>query len=102
MLDNLSTRHWNYRLIHHDGEPQWIGLHEVYYADGEVDSWTIEPVSFSCDYEDDGKNSLIKSLEMALNDARNKPMLTLSAVELDLATRRKAALENRSAALPDD
>ena len=75
---------WNYRLIHHDiatPQYQWIGLHEVYYDhDGKPKSWTEKAITFVCDAEE-GSAGLVRSLEMALKDARDRPMLLESELE---------------------
>lgn len=47
---------WNYRVIKHKTntgnpdldklDPEWFGLHEVYYdKDGKIEGWTEEPVN---------------------------------------------------------
>ena len=43
-----------------------------------VHSWTSEPISFVCGGEE-GPEGIIQSLEMALRDARNRPVLELTA-----------------------
>lgn len=64
---------WNYRIIRH---ADWIGLHEVYYDDGgRPKSYTTNAATFVCDL-DEGPDGIIKSLEMALADARKHPVLT--------------------------
>lgn len=77
---------WNYSIIFHDdGEPdhQWYGLHEVYYDDADevdrVTSWTRDAVSFVAHLEE-GSEGIVESLRMALNDAKNRPVLSLSAL----------------------
>jgi hypothetical protein len=71
---------WNYRIIKHDGADnaghEWFGLHEVYTDDRGL-SWTENPLSFVCDTEE-GSEGIIKSLEMALADARNRPVLLMN------------------------
>jgi hypothetical protein len=64
---------WNYRIVRrHDGS---FGLHEVYYDDtGKPHSMTADPVGFAAD-ADEGEQGIIASLEMALRDARNRPVL---------------------------
>jgi len=62
---------WNYRIIrYHDGT---FGLHEVYY-DKANQPWgmTKHPCRFLTDRDPD---DLIKSLEMAAKDARERPIL---------------------------
>lgn len=67
---------WHYRLILHDGDLRglWIGLHEVYFEGDTVTGWTEDAVAFQCDAEE-GPEGLIRSLEQALRDARERPML---------------------------
>lgn len=68
---------WNYRIIRYgDGG---YGLHEVYYDEaGAPDSWTLEPISFTC-AEDEGPAGIIDALWMALNDASKRPVLPAPA-----------------------
>lgn len=74
---------WDYRLIWHDTDKDrskhWIGLHEVYWKDGAVQSWTEEPIRFACDAEE-GIDGIRKSLAMALRDAMCKPSLLESDI----------------------
>lgn len=59
---------WNYRIIRHRDH---VALHEVFYdKDGIAKSWTERAVSFVGNDEAD----LIRSLEMALKDAKNRPV----------------------------
>lgn len=65
---------WNYRIIKRETGvgPVWE-LYEVYYdKDGTPEFRTSEPVDFG---SEDGPEGVIKSLEMALNDARTRPVL---------------------------
>lgn len=65
---------WNYRIVNHG---EWLGLHEVYYHDdGRPKMYTADPISFACE-TDEGAAGIIKSLKMALNDARQRPVMTL-------------------------
>ena len=68
---------WSYRIMKHsDG---WLGLHEVFYDDdGKVNGWTEEAVKFVA-WEDEGPAGIIKSLEMALADAKNLDVLDEAA-----------------------
>ena len=74
---------WGYRIIRHP-EPReehgyYLALHEVHYGDDcLVHSWTIEPITFVCGGED-GQEGIIQSIEMALRDARARPVLELTA-----------------------
>jgi YD repeat-containing protein len=71
---------WNYRLIRH---AEHIALHEVYYdGEGKVISWTANAVSFVADL-DEGAQTVIGSLEMALADARKYPVLVASELPQD-------------------
>lgn len=79
----MDTVTWNYRIIFHDEDPDpdrhWYGLHECYYC---PTGWTVNPTTFGCD-ADEGPEVIIKSLEMALRDAKTKPIIVESA-PLDL------------------
>ncbi len=67
---------WNYRIIRH--KEGHFALHEVYYDDdGNPDGWTQDPITFVVD-SDEGTAGLITSLEMALKDARDRPVLDFS------------------------
>lgn len=63
---------WNYRIVHRrDGS---YGLHEVYYDDvGEPVVMTENAVTFECD-SDEGPEGVIGNLEMALKDAKERPV----------------------------
>lgn len=62
---------WNYRIIKHADH---VSLHEVFYDDdGSVNGWTARPISFV----NDDAEGLIKDLERALNDARDRPILVI-------------------------
>lgn len=65
--------HWNYRIVKYkDGTG--YGLHEVYYDDKELAwSMTKHPISFSCD-EEEGPDGVIKSVQMACDDAAKRPV----------------------------
>jgi len=68
---------WNYRVCRY---PQGgVGLHEVYYDEaGNMNGWTEKPVGFADGDDDgDGLEQLIGSLERALKDARERPILDL-------------------------
>lgn len=66
---------WNYRIVRHHEPSEWYGLHEVYYDDdGKPTSMTADPVDFVCD-GDEGSEGLVRSLEMALADAKRRPVL---------------------------
>ena len=67
---------WNYRIIRHDQDnPEWYGLHEVYYNEaGAVEGWTEDSIDFVGDSAED----LTRSIEMALSDARHHAVLVES------------------------
>jgi hypothetical protein len=64
--------HWNYRICKQpDG---YYSLNEVYYDDnGKEKSVTANPVSFVAD-DDEGPEGIISALQMALKDAKNRPV----------------------------
>lgn len=62
---------WRYQILDHGTH---YALHEV-YDDGR--SWTADPITFVCDPEE-GSDGIIRSLEMALADARNLPVLKVT------------------------
>lgn len=65
---------WNYRIVRCETGmgPVWE-LHEMYYdEDGTPKYRTSEPVDF---VSDEGPEGVIKALEMALNDARTRPVM---------------------------
>lgn len=72
---------WNYRIIRRkDGS---FGLHEVYYDEaGTPHSMTVDPVGFAAD-ADEGEQGIIASLEIALRDARSRPVLDERNIQAD-------------------
>ena len=43
-----SVTHWNYRIIRHKHETgNWLGIHEVFYTNGEPDSCTLDPIDIT-------------------------------------------------------
>ena len=78
---------WNYRILHHP-EPDggdYLALHEVYYDDkANPNGGTEEPIEFISGLNGQSlelaRADLINSLEMALRDAREHPILDASAV----------------------
>ena len=63
------TGRWNYRIVRYDSGD--LALHEVYYHDdGTPKSMTSAPVTFAC-HPEEGRDGIIKSLEMALQCARD-------------------------------
>jgi|SRR5579859_2809847 len=77
---------WNYRVIRHR-EPageEWFALHEVFYDEaGNPNGCTLEPIDFRCGIEE-GPAGIARSLEMALEDARKRPVLDMAIFETDL------------------
>jgi hypothetical protein len=64
---------WNYRIVRYRNGA--LALHEVHYDEkGEPKYRTNEPTDFVCD-ADEGPAGIVASLEMALNDARDRPVL---------------------------
>lgn len=65
---------WNYRIVRY-ADGKGYGLHEVYYnRAGEPVSMTESCATFGCD-ADDGPHEIIKGLQIALNDAKSRPVL---------------------------
>ena len=67
---------WNYRIIHHDqDDPEWFGLHEVYYdGAGRVEGWTEAPVEFVADTREEMLGDLYDDFQ----DAKNQDVLVES------------------------
>lgn len=71
---------WNYRIVRERGEGPsgpWesFGLYEVYYdAEGRPEARMEGLASFACD-SDEGVEGIVGSLELALADARKRPVL---------------------------
>lgn len=87
---------WNYRVLRHpDGA---LALHEVYYdASGRPDRYTAVPVSFAVD-ADEGLTGLIASLERALNDARERPILDVEYLRAEnIISRYRTTLQDLAA-----
>lgn len=64
---------WNYRIVRYANGG--YGLHEVYYDEsGMITARTENAISFVVP-EEDGPDPLIKSLEMALENAKSKPIV---------------------------
>lgn len=60
---------WNYRVMRHSGAQGqvWLAIHECYYDDqGEVISWTEDPVMLSGESVEEMRNDLIR-MEQALD-----------------------------------
>lgn len=70
---------WHYRVLRHpDGH---LALHEVYCDEiGRPHSYTERPIEFVADAEE-GLSGIVGSLEMALNDARERPILDTASFE---------------------
>lgn len=69
---------WSYRILRHpDGS---VALHEVYFhEDGQPHSYAEPPASFVLD-GDEGPQGIIASLERALRDARERPVLDAATI----------------------
>jgi hypothetical protein len=65
---------WNYRLVRYrDGSG--YGLHEIFYDDdGQPTGMTEQPISFSCDRNEDAVKEISEALKLALNDVTNRPI----------------------------
>jgi len=79
---------WNYRVLRHpDGH---LALHEVYYDNaGKPISYTAKPIHFAVD-EDEGLPGLTASLELALRDAKERPILDVSEIRAEPRTKQTA------------
>ena len=70
---------WNHRIVRRTsplGET-YYALHEVHYADGDIDrpsSRSTEATDFMCD-DDEGPEGIIASLERALESVKKYPVL---------------------------
>lgn len=51
--------HWNHRVMRstRDGET-WYGIHEVYYEQGDVTLWTLDPVEVASESLDGLRDTL--------------------------------------------
>ena len=68
---------WNYRIVNcPDGKGgRYYALFEVFYDDdGKPEARTAKPISFVTD-EDEGSEGVVRSLEMALKGATERPVL---------------------------
>lgn len=66
---------WNYRIVRHHEPEEWYALHEVFYdAAGRPTMMTADPIDFACG-GDEGPEGITRSLEMALADAKGRPVL---------------------------
>jgi len=82
---------WNYRILKRDSDyngqtfSTWA-MHEVYYnKDGKPEGYTEDPITFIVDdlsmgKDFDGEEELVKSLQMAYEDAINKPVLIVKDI----------------------
>jgi hypothetical protein len=66
---------WNYRIVKRcDGS---YGLHEVFYDDASAPrAMTERPIHFETNAEE-GPAGIVASLEMALKDARERPVFEM-------------------------
>ena len=66
---------WNYRIVRYRNPEDGYGLHEVFYDDNQrVVTITETPARFAC-LPNKGPGGVIKYLEMALKDARERDIL---------------------------
>lgn len=85
--ESIKMTTWNYRIIRHRKPEEWLAVHEVYYDEaGNPSSMTVEPITFLVDGEE-GPEGVIRSLEMALADAKKHPVLE----EADIGSQDAAA-----------
>ena len=69
-----------HRIIHHDTDEPWYGLHDVKFDDdGNVTWWDREPAQFRGDGED-GPEGLAQMLLAAAGDAERWPALKESVI----------------------
>lgn len=63
---------WNHRLIKHDlKNPAYLAVHEVFYNDGKISSWTVDPIDLT------GKNKAeIKHLLSQISIDIDTPVLS--------------------------
>ena len=88
---------WNYRIIVFG---TYDALHEVYYDDeGRPTGYTASPATFLIDADEfkDEPDALVKSLEMALRDALELPMLDARVFEMPVEDRPVCPRRNTSA-----
>src|SRR3546814_15898931 len=75
---------WNYRILDHGTH---LDLHEVFYDDtGRPEGWAAEPL----DVASETREELLQALEMALADARNRPVLRIAGNRLVEEDRKSA------------
>ncbi|MDX7951810.1 hypothetical protein P7D22_11580 [Lichenihabitans sp. Uapishka_5] len=68
---------WHYRVIRHPDRS--LALHEVYCDEaGRPDGCTVEPIGFVAN-EEEGLSGIVEALEMALKDARERPILDMAS-----------------------
>jgi hypothetical protein len=66
---------WNYRIVHYRAPQVGYGLHEVYYNDkGEPVTMGAGPATFVA-FDEEGPPSIVKALENALRDAKEREVL---------------------------
>jgi len=77
---------WNYRIIFHnidsDVQKHWYGLHEVYYKNDEIFSWTEKPVTFISHFDE--PDGILNELENAFDCSKKYPVLLLSELEKNI------------------
>lgn len=71
---------WNYRILQDDDGN--LSLHEVFYdSAGNPKGYTENPVTFVA-ASDEGVESIVQALEMALKDAKERPVLNLHQIKV--------------------
>jgi len=65
---------WNYRIIHHNEDESYYGLHEVYYDEnGAIDGWTEDALIVG-----DTKDEILETLAMMKSDIEKHDVILLS------------------------
>ncbi|MCW1383535.1 hypothetical protein OLX02_11970 [Novosphingobium sp. KCTC 2891] len=65
---------WTYRIVDHG---EHFVLHEVDLGeDGAVRDWVRRSIDFACD-RDEGATGILSSLQVALAEARNAPIMAI-------------------------
>ena len=73
VLELEEMSHWNYRIVRENGA---LFLTEVYYDDdGKPNGYIPDGCHFACVEEEEGREGIVKSLQMALKDAEKAPII---------------------------
>ena len=74
---------WNYRIVRYRNPEHGYGLHEVYYDQfSTIVNIGAAPASFVA-HPEEGAAGIIKSLERALKEAQERPVLNESDLKLN-------------------